>query len=107
MADNIHIGSRIKQEMLNANMTVKDITEYLHLSRTAVYDIFKKEDVNTSVLRELSTLFNIPMSVFVEEYNSHSSTEINKILIACRDLKNEHKQFDKVLSKLFKVANLK
>lgn len=104
--EKLHVGSRIKQEMLNANMTVKDITEHLHLSRTAVYDIFKKEDVNTSLLRELSTLFNIPMSVFLEEPKD-STTNINGILIKCRDLRNQYKQFDTTISKLFKLANLK
>lgn len=107
MAKQIHVGSRIKQEMLNARMTVQDVSEHLKISRAAVYDIFKKKDVNTSLLRDLSSLFQVPMSVFVEEYNSDSSTELNKILIACRDLKNDYKQFDTTISKLFEAVNLK
>lgn len=105
MAKQIHVGSRIKQEMLNARMTVQDVSEHLKISRTAVYDIFKKKDVSTSLLRDLSTLFKIPMSVFVEEPTD--SSELNKILIACRDLKNDYKQFDTTISKLFEAVNLK
>lgn len=106
MAKQIHVGSRIKQEMLNARMTVQDVSEHLKISRTAVYDIFKKKDVSTSLLREFSALFQVPMSVFVEE-PTDSSTELNKILIACRDLKNDYKQFDTTISKLFEAVNLK
>lgn len=105
MAKQIHVGSRIKQEMLNARMTVNDVSEHLKISRTAVYDIFKKKDVSTSLLRDLSTLFQVPMSVFVEEPTDFS--ELNKILIACRDLKNDYKQFDTTISKLFEAVNLK
>ncbi len=105
MAKQIHVGSRIKQEMLNARMTVNDVSEHLKISKTAVYDIFKKKDVSTSLLRDLSTLFKIPMSVFVEEPTDFS--ELNKILIACRDLKNDYKQFDSTISKLFEAVNLK
>ena len=102
MAKQIHVGSRIKQEMLNARMTVNDVSEHLKISKTAVYDIFKKKDVSTSLLRDLSTLFKIPMSVFVEEPTDFS--ELNKILIACRDLKNDYKQFDTTISKLFEAV---
>ena len=102
MAKQIHVGSRIKQEMLNARMTVNDVSEHLKISKTAVYDIFKKKDVSTSLLRDLSTLFKIPMSVFVEEPTDFS--ELNKILIACRDLKNDYKQFDSTISKLFEAV---
>lgn len=102
MAKQIHVGSRIKQEMLNARMTVNDVSEHLKISRSAVYDIFKKKDVSTSLLRDLSTLFQVPMSVFVEEPTDFS--ELNKILIACRDLKNDYKQFDTTISKLFEAV---
>lgn len=101
----IHVGSRIKQEMQNARMTVNDVSEHLKISKTAVYDIFKKKDVSTSLLRDLSTLFQVPMSVFVEEPTDFS--ELNKILIACRDLKNDYKQIDSTISKLFETVNLK
>ena len=102
MKNQVHVGSRIKQEMLNARMTVNDVSEHLKISKTAVYDIFKKKDVSTSLLRDLSTLFKIPMSVFVEEPTD--SSELNKILIACRDLKNDYKQFDSTISKLFEAV---
>lgn len=106
MAKQIHVGSRIKQEMLNARMTVKDVSEHMKISKAAVYEIFKKKDVSTSLLRDLSILFQVPMSVFVEE-QTDSSAELNKILIACRDLKTEYKQFDTTISKLFEVVKLK
>lgn len=106
MKNQVHIGSRIKQEMLNARKTVNDVAEHLHMSRTAVYDIFKKKDVNTSLLRDLSSLFQVPMSVFVEEQND-SSDELNKILIACRDLNLEYKQFNTAITKLFNTVKLK
>ena len=106
MAKQIHVGSRIKQEMQNARMTVNDVSEHLKISKSAVYDIFKKKDVSTSLLRDLSSLFQVPMSVFVEE-PTDSSAELTKILTACRDLKNDYKQFDSTISKLFEAVNLK
>ncbi len=102
MSKQIHVGSRIEQEMKNAKMTVREIAPRLKMSRTAVYDIFKKKDVNTSLLREFSAMFQVPMSVFVEEPTD--SSELNKILIACRDLKNDYKQFDTTISKLFEAV---
>lgn len=107
MAKDVHVGLRIKQEMQNARMTVKDVSEHLKISRAAVYDIFKKKDVNTSLLRDLSTLFQVPMSIFVEEYDYNSSSKINNILIACRDLNNDYKQFNTAISKLFNTVKLK
>lgn len=105
MTKQIHVGSRIKQEMQNARMTVKDVAEHLNISRAAVYDIFKKKDVSTSLLRDLSTLFQVPMSVFVEEPTDFS--ELNKILTACRDLKIDYEQFNATISKLFNMVKLK
>ncbi len=45
------------------------------------------------------------MSVFVEEPTD--SSELNKILVACRDLRNDYKQFDTTISKLFEAVKLK
>lgn len=106
MAKQVHVGARIKQEMLNAKMTVRDVAKHLDISRAAVYDIFKREDVSTSLLRQFSTLFHVPMSIFVEESLSYSSSKINNILVACRDLNNEYKHFDATISKLFDLVKL-
>jgi len=50
-------------------------------------------------------MFQVPMSVFVEEPTD--SSELNKILVACRDLRNDYKQFDTTISKLFEAVKLK
>lgn len=61
------IGLIIKQLMSKENIDVSTLSKRLGKTKQAVYDMLEKTDVNTSVLRELSNIFNVPISRFFYE----------------------------------------
>lgn len=72
------IGLIIKQLMSKENIDVSTLSKRLGKTKQAVYDMLEKTDVNTSVLRELSNIFNVPISRFFYEedlrFNSAANT---------------------------------
>jgi len=63
----LHIGLKIKELASKENLDVSQLATKLGKSKQAVYDLFSKEDVHTSVLRELSGIFNVPIIAFFQE----------------------------------------
>lgn len=63
----MHIGQKIKQLMSDNNFDVARLALRLGKSKQAIYDLLDKEDVNTSLLRDLSEIFGCSISVFFEE----------------------------------------
>jgi hypothetical protein len=67
------IGEKIKVLMSESNIDIAALAKDLGKSRQAVYDLLDKKDVNTSVLRDLCKIFNVPITIFFEENISHLS----------------------------------
>ena len=63
----VHIGLKIKGLVDKEKLDIPYIAEKLGKSRQAVYDMFGKEDLNTSVLRQFSNILRVPLKTFVEE----------------------------------------
>lgn len=61
------IGLRIKQLMSQEKLDVMTLAKRLGKTKQAVYDMLEKTDVNTSLLRQLSSIFHVPISAFFEE----------------------------------------
>lgn len=61
------IGLRIKQLMSQERLDVMTLAKRLGKTKQAVYDMLEKTDVNTSLLRQLSQIFHVPISAFFEE----------------------------------------
>ena len=61
------IGLRIKQLMSQEKLDVMTLAKRLGKTKQAVYDMLEKTDVNTSLLRQLSQIFHVPISAFFEE----------------------------------------
>lgn len=61
------IGLRIKQLMSQERLDVMTLAKRLGKTKQAVYDMLEKKDVNTSLLRQLSPIFHVPISAFFEE----------------------------------------
>jgi len=59
--------------MSESNIDIAALAKDLGKSRQAVYDLLDKKDVNTSVLRDLCKIFNVPITIFFEENISHLS----------------------------------
>ena len=77
------IGLVIKELMLKQNIEVADLAKRLGKTKQAVYDILDKEDVNTSLLRELAAIFNVPITIFFDNSvnNNQSNTGNNSIVL--------------------------
>ena len=77
------IGLVIKELMLKQNIEVADLAKRLGKTKKAVYDMLDKEDVNTSLLRELAAIFNVPITIFFDNSvnNNQSNTGNNSIVL--------------------------
>ena len=69
--------------MLKQNIEVADLAKRLGKTKQAVYDMLDKEDVNTSLLRELAAIFNVPITIFFDNSvnNNQSNTGNNSIVL--------------------------
>lgn len=77
------IGLVIKELMLKQNIEVADLAKRLGKTKQAVYDMLDKEDVNTSLLRELAAIFNVPITIFFDNSvnNNQSNTGNNSVVL--------------------------
>jgi plasmid maintenance system antidote protein VapI len=55
MAQTVHIGEIIKQKVTESNKSVVDVANYLGLHRNNIYDIYKRESIDSGLLIKLST----------------------------------------------------
>ena len=54
----IHIGKEIKAELFRQERGVSWLAEKLHCDRTNVYDIFKREGIDTRLLERISIILH-------------------------------------------------
>lgn len=74
------IGLRIKQLASKEKLEIPELAIKLGKSKQAVYDMLSKQDLNTSVLRELASIFNVPITSFFQEEGEASSSNIQEEL---------------------------
>lgn len=87
------IGLKIKQLCERDGISLAELARRLNRTRPAVYEMVEKEDVNTSILRECSTIFNIPVSYFFEEEDVCRIAEIQeKLSKAEREIESLRKE---------------
>ena len=71
----VHIGKEIKAELLRQERGVSWLAEMLHCDRTNVYDIFKREGIDTRLLERISIILN--RNFFSLYYQDNSNDEEN------------------------------
>lgn len=98
----LHIGLKIKQLMSQENIDAPALAKKIGKSKQAVYDFLEKEDVNTSLLRELSSVFHVPLSYFVTD-GEDDSKEV-QLLEVCKDLIKNYQQRDEVMAQLISMV---
>ena len=54
----VHIGKEIKAELLRQERGVSWLADKLHCDRTNVYDIFKREGIDTRLLERISMILH-------------------------------------------------
>jgi len=63
----MNIGLRIKELANQEKLEISDLAVKLGKTKQAVYDMMSKQDLNTSVLRELAVIFKVPIIAFFQE----------------------------------------
>ena len=61
------IGVKIKELMSKEKMDAPALAKRLNKSKQAVYVMLDKEDVSTSVLKELAEIFHVPVTYFLTD----------------------------------------
>jgi len=75
----VNLGPRLKEIAHNKGISVETLAQRLNKSEQAIYDMFKKKDLNTSLLKELSKILNVEISYFFEGSSYLSHTENVKV----------------------------
>lgn len=65
----VYIGLKIRELMSKEKMDAPTLAKRLNRSKQAVYDMLEKQDLSTSVLRELAGIFNVPLTYFLTDEN--------------------------------------
>lgn len=81
----MEIGLKIKELMVQEKIDIPELAKKLGKTKQAVYDMLEKKDVNTSLLRDLSSIFNVPISIFFVEDPITNSTTGNSNIVVGRD----------------------
>lgn len=67
MSKHIHIGKKIKEVLVQSRLKKTEFADLINISRTVVYDIFKRETIDTALLQKIS-------EVLKHDFFSHYST---------------------------------
>ena len=66
---NLHIGNLIKEELLKQERTISWFARKLYCDRSNVYDIFKRESIDTELLMRISLILDYDFFlVYVNEF---------------------------------------
>lgn len=106
----MNIGLRIKELANQEKLEISDLAVKLGKTKQAVYDMMSKQDLNTSVLRELAVIFKVPIIAFFQEDYMKQNTlqmeldlakkEIERLTIENNRLKGGRRTSTKVVVEL-------
>lgn len=63
----VNIGLKIKELMSQKNIDAPELAKALGKTKQAIYAMIEKEDINTSVLRNICQYLDVPISVFLKD----------------------------------------
>ena len=92
MTDKVHIGKKIKEVLDQMRFRKTEFADMINISRTVVYDIFKRETIDTGLLQTIS---NVLKHDFFSYYDQPDTSQI-------KDSKTEYGYATK--SELLEVA---
>lgn len=90
----VHIGQIIQEKLNTSGLTVSEFAEKIHLSRPAVYQMFKKQSIDTDLLIRISILLkeNFFKSIYqeVEQYlQNECKIKHSVISVECQEQSNK------------------
>lgn len=86
------IGLKIKELMRKEKIDAPTLAKRMGKTKQAIYDMLDKDDLNTSILRQLSDIFNVPITYFFVEGNDDgvdSQAEVYSLQKEVASLKKE------------------
>lgn len=81
----MEIGLRIRELMIQENIEVSELAKKMGKTKQAIYDMLEKKDVNTSLLRDLSSILNVPIAAFFEEGKVNQNVNGDSNILVGRD----------------------
>ena len=64
----LHIGKMIKDVFTQSGMSVSDFAKEIHSSRTNIYDIFSRENIDVQLLIRISEVLDYDFLKVIYEY---------------------------------------
>lgn len=88
------IGKKIKDYIDSSNYSVEDVAKMVQISKQGLYQILKKEDIDTGVLRKISQALNVPMSYWFggEVVVPQGKTLEQKYIEALEEIRDLHRE---------------
>lgn len=84
MKNEIHIGKLIRQHLTESGLSVFEFANAIHKTRTNVYDIFKRKNVDIELLMAISETLHFDFINCLHDANSTAKTptrECGKYLV--------------------------
>lgn len=75
----MHIGEKIKDIIDSNEVNVTDFAKKINRSREYVYTIFKKEEMDTGLLKQIARALSVPVVCFFDEEVVCENNKIGKI----------------------------
>lgn len=75
MGKDIHIGNKIKAVLKERRYKKTEFADKINISRTVVYDIFKRETIDTGLLKKISEVLNHDFFNYYEQQPSSTAKE--------------------------------
>ena len=67
MKNEIHIGKLIKQRLAESKLSVSEFANAIHKTRTNVYDIFKRKNVDIDLLVTISEILHFDFIAYLHD----------------------------------------
>lgn len=79
----MNIGSVVKELMVKQKVEVAELAKRLGKTEHEVCDLLEKEDLNASLIKELSSALDVPVTIFFDNStnNNMSSTGSHNVLV--------------------------
>lgn len=86
------IGLKIKELMSKEKIDAPTLAKKMGKTKQAIYDMLEKEDLNTSILRQLSCIFKVPIYFFLTDEKINEQEKIDLLKQEIDTLKQEIKR---------------
>ncbi len=80
-----NIGLKIKELMGQEKIDAPELAKRIGKTKQAVYAMLDKEDINTAVLRDISKVFNVPITFFFGDSSQENVDLLKKEIQSLKD----------------------